>query len=68
MTNTDKLLEIKNLSVVFPSKNGVVHAVNSISYDVYRGEVMGIVGESGSGKSITMRSTPGAMPACGGAP
>ncbi len=53
MTNTDKLLEIKNLSVVFPSKNGVVHAVNSISYDVYRGEVMGIVGESGSGKSAS---------------
>ncbi len=48
---SDKLLEVKNLSVEFPGKRGVVHAVNGISYDVFPGEVMGIVGESGSGKS-----------------
>lgn len=47
----DKLLEVKNLCVSFPGRHGTVHAVNSISYDVCRGEVMGIVGESGSGKS-----------------
>lgn len=49
----DKLLEIKNLSVSFPTRNGIVHAVNGISYDVLHGEVMGIVGESGSGKSAS---------------
>lgn len=51
MTDNDILLDIRGLSVSFPGREGVVHAVNGISYNVRRGEIMGIVGESGSGKS-----------------
>ncbi len=46
------LLEIKNLSVDFQAKNGVVHAVRNVSYKLDTGEMLGIVGESGSGKSV----------------
>ena len=53
------LLEIKNLSVEFPSHNGVMHAVDGVSLSVSPGEVLGIVGESGSGKSVTMMALMG---------
>ncbi len=53
------LLEIENLSVEFPSQNGVMHAVDGISLSVEEGEVLGIVGESGSGKSVTMMALMG---------
>ena len=46
MTN---LLEIKNLSVDFPSRRGQVSAVNKVSLAVAKGEVLGLVGESGAG-------------------
>ena len=48
------LLEIENLSVEFPSKTAVMHAVDGVSLTLEAGEVLGIVGESGSGKSVTM--------------
>ncbi len=48
------LLEIKNLSVDFPSKDGVMHAVEGVNLSLDSGDVLGIVGESGSGKSVTM--------------
>ncbi|MDO8280114.1 MAG: dipeptide ABC transporter ATP-binding protein DppD, partial [Burkholderiaceae bacterium] len=41
------LLDIENLSVDFPTQNGVLHAVDGISLKVEEGEVLGIVGESG---------------------
>ena len=53
------LLEIKNLSVEFPSHNGVMHAVDGVSLSLDTGEVLGIVGESGSGKSVTMMALMG---------
>ncbi len=53
------LLEIENLSVDFPSKNAVMHAVDGVSLSLDAGEVLGIVGESGSGKSVTMMALMG---------
>jgi dipeptide transport system ATP-binding protein len=53
------LLEIENLSVEFPSQNGVMQAVDGVSLSLEEGEVLGIVGESGSGKSVTMMALMG---------
>ncbi|PPS44001.1 ABC transporter ATP-binding protein [Chroococcidiopsis sp. TS-821] len=51
-----RLLDVQNLKTRFFTQNGVVHAVNDVSFHVNAQETVGIVGESGSGKSITMLS------------
>jgi peptide/nickel transport system ATP-binding protein len=47
------LLEVQGLSVEFPTRRGTLRAIDNISFDLERGEILGVVGESGAGKSIT---------------
>jgi oligopeptide/dipeptide ABC transporter ATP-binding protein len=53
------LLEVKNLKTYFYTEDGIVRAVDGVSFDVYPGEVIGLVGESGCGKSVTSLSVMG---------
>jgi peptide/nickel transport system ATP-binding protein len=50
---TPSLLQVRNLRTEFTTRDGVLPAVADVSFDVARGEVLGLVGESGSGKSVT---------------
>jgi oligopeptide/dipeptide ABC transporter ATP-binding protein len=58
----EPVLSIKNLVVEFKTDDGIVHAVDDITYDVFPGETLGIVGESGSGKSVSTLSILGLIP------
>jgi peptide/nickel transport system ATP-binding protein len=64
MSNTEtrqNLIEIRDLSVTFPSEAGTVQAVRNASLDIRAGEVLGIVGESGSGKTVMSLSMIGLL-------
>jgi peptide/nickel transport system ATP-binding protein/oligopeptide transport system ATP-binding protein len=56
------VLDVRGLKTVFRTRAGEVHAVNSVSFDLRPGELLGVVGESGSGKSVTMMSLIGLLP------
>ncbi|MEM7093569.1 MAG: ABC transporter ATP-binding protein [Actinomycetota bacterium] len=50
------VLSVENLKTRFHTQDGTVHAVNGVTFQLNRGELLGVVGESGSGKSVTMMS------------
>ncbi len=56
MTQTDNLLEVKDLKTYFFTEDGIVHAVDGVDFSIKRGEILGLVGESGCGKSVTSHS------------
>jgi peptide/nickel transport system ATP-binding protein len=56
------LLEVDNLTVQFPTEDGMVNAVRDVSYTLSEREVLGIVGESGSGKSVSSLAVMGLLP------
>lgn len=56
MKRLDKLLTVDDLNVSFSTFRGIVRAVQGVSFEIFKGEVMGVVGESGCGKSVTAMS------------
>ena len=56
------LLEVTDLRISFHTRTGVYRAVNGVSFQVEKGEILGIVGESGSGKSVSCLSLLGLIP------
>jgi peptide/nickel transport system ATP-binding protein len=67
-TITDKrvpVLDIKNLSVEFRTRSGLVRALENVSLNVYKGEMIGVVGESGSGKSVSALTAMGILDPAG---
>jgi peptide/nickel transport system ATP-binding protein len=59
VTPAEALLRVEDLHVEFPTEDGVVHAVDGVTYQVFPGRTLGIVGESGSGKTVASLTTLG---------
>ena len=57
-----EILQVKDLAVAFQTYRGKVKAVRNVSFDLKRGQALGIVGESGCGKSVTAHAIMGLLP------
>lgn len=62
MSETKPFLSVQNLSVSFRTDAGPIDVIEGVSFDIQRGEIMGLVGESGSGKSVTSLAIMGLLP------
>lgn len=62
MTEAPNLLEVENLTIGYPTGDGVVEIIEDVSFRIAEGESLGIVGESGSGKSVTLLAALGLLP------
>ena len=58
----DILLSVEDLSIAFRTDHGSANVVQGVSFEIRRGEIMGLVGESGSGKSVTALVVMGLLP------
>ena len=56
-----RILEVKDLSINFYLREGVVHALTDVNFEVFENETLGVIGESGSGKSVTVQSILGIL-------
>ena len=63
--NTGELIRVKDLQVFFHTDEGIVRAVDNVSFSVNRRETLGVLGESGCGKSVTARSLLNLIPVTG---
>ena len=60
--NRQLLVKVHDLHVEFDVRDGIVHAVDGASFNIYRGQTLGIIGESGCGKSITAKAIMNMVP------
>ncbi len=65
MTNRVPVLNVEGLSVEFRTRGGIVRALEHVTFDVFKGEMVGIVGESGSGKSVSAMTAMGILDPAG---
>ncbi|MCD6513311.1 MAG: ABC transporter ATP-binding protein [Candidatus Odinarchaeota archaeon] len=62
MSQNDVLLSVRDLVIHFVTYDGIVKALDGVSFDIYRGEVFGLIGETGCGKTVTSLSILGLLP------